>query len=163
MRLYTLGKRASWLVCIAFICVFSGCSMLKARTSGSGHAMETNQATAAENNSTANENLPYFHQVRWEGETLSLIAKWYTGDWRNWQALAEVNPWVEPNKMYTGVKVKIPRQLLKKQEPMPQDFVLSSDSEGRDGPQSIQENHGETLDSAAGAKAKGSYMEFVVP
>ena len=147
---------------MALVWTLSGCSMLKAGTSGSSRAVETNRARGAEE-TTTNENLPYFHKVRWEGETLSLIAKWYTGDWRNWQALAKVNPWVEPNNIYAGVKVKIPRQLLKNQKAMPRDFVLFSTTKGKDDSQQIQENQSETLQSPGGEKARGSYMEFVVP
>jgi hypothetical protein len=125
--------------------------------------VETNRPRAAEKTTAANENVPYFHKVRWEGETLSLTAKWYTGDWRNWQVLAKVNPWVDPDKIYAGVKVKIPCQLLKNRKAMPRDFVLSSTTKGKDTSQQIQENHRETLQSPGGETARGSYMEFVVP
>jgi hypothetical protein len=74
-----------------------------------------------------------------------------------------VNPWVEPNKIYAGIKVKIPRQLLKNQKAMPRDFVLSSTRKGKDDSQQIQKNQSETLRSPGEEKTRGSYMEFVVP
>ena len=91
-----------------------------------------------------------------------MIAKWYTGDWRNWKALAEVNPWLEPDNMFTGLKVKIPRQLLKNQKDMPREFVLSSASQEKARSQTKQVKQNEPPGSSAEAvEAKDSY--FVVP
>jgi len=66
------------------------------------------------------------HGVRWEGEALSLIAEWYTGSWRNWEAIARVNPGLDPNRIRIGDRILIPEGLLKKREPMPPDFLPSS-------------------------------------
>jgi hypothetical protein len=102
--------------------------------------------------------------VRWEGETLSLIAKWYTGDWKNWKALSEVNPWVEPNSLFVGVKIKIPRQLLKNKNRMTREFVLSYASKNKATSRTTDVSQKEaTGSSAEGGEAKGSYMQFVVP
>jgi len=126
--------------------------------------METKRLPAVEETTKSNQDLPFFHQVRWEGETLSLIAKWYTGDWRNWQALAKVNPWVEPNNMFTGMKVKIPRQLLKNQKAMPREFVLSSASQNKAGAQTKEVSQQEApAPSVAGEETKGTSIQFVVP
>ena len=32
------------------------------------------------------------HKVRYPGESVSIIAGWYTGEIDNWKVLAEVNP-----------------------------------------------------------------------
>jgi hypothetical protein len=126
--------------------------------------METKTVTAVGETTDSNENLPFFHQVRWEGETLSLIAKWYTGDWRNWKALSEVNPWVEPNNMFAGLKVKIPRQLLKNKKKMTREFVLSSAAKNKSSTGTKEVSQKETSGSAAeGGEGQGSYMQFVVP
>jgi hypothetical protein len=65
------------------------------------------------------------HTVRWPGESLSLIAKWYTGSLDNWKALAEANPELNPERITMGAKIHIPEDMLQTRDPMPQDFVTS--------------------------------------
>lgn len=65
----------------------------------------------------------YVHVVRWQGETLSSIAAWYTASWQNWGALAEVNPEVIPNRIEIGERIRIPEALLKTRNPMPAEFL----------------------------------------
>lgn len=69
---------------------------------------------------------PYYHRVRYSGETLSLIAKWYTGDFENWQALTRANPKLNPNRITAGDRIRIPRKLLHTKKPMPRSFVVGS-------------------------------------
>ena len=69
---------------------------------------------------------PYYHKVRYSGETLSLIAKWYTGDVENWQALTKANPKLNPNRITVGNTIRIPRKLLHTKKPMPRSFVVGS-------------------------------------
>ncbi len=66
---------------------------------------------------------PCVHTVRWSGETLSVIAKWYTGKFENWRALVKVNPKLNPNRIFIGSKILIPEDLVKNREPMPQEFL----------------------------------------
>jgi hypothetical protein len=70
---------------------------------------------------------PYEHTVRWTGETLSLIAQWYTGSWRNWKALADANPNLNPDRIAIGDVILIPTDLLKTQQPLPHDFVMPAE------------------------------------
>ena len=65
----------------------------------------------------------YVHRVRWQGESLSIIAAWYTGNLDNWEVLAETNPSLNPNRIFPGSKISIPQEMLKTQEPMPKEFV----------------------------------------
>lgn len=67
----------------------------------------------------------YLHSVRWQGETLSLIAQWYTGSWKNWGALADANSAINPDHLAIGDRVLIPEGLLKNRKPLPRDLVLS--------------------------------------
>ncbi len=72
----------------------------------------------------------YFtHIVKWSGETVSIIAAWYTGDIENWKILGEVmlkhHPNADIKRIYVGNKILIPESLLKTREPMPKDFVDS--------------------------------------
>jgi hypothetical protein len=66
---------------------------------------------------------PYYHSINWNGETLSIIAAWYTGNGKNWPALAKANPRLNPNLITWGDEILIPGHLLKTREPMPKAFV----------------------------------------
>jgi hypothetical protein len=65
----------------------------------------------------------YAHVVRWQNETLSFIADWYTASWQNWEALAKANPEIDPNRIEIGDEIRIPETLLKTRKPMPSDFL----------------------------------------
>ena len=62
----------------------------------------------------------YKHTVRWPGESLSLIASWYTGTSKNWHKLAKANPGLNPNRIKDGNVIMIPSSLLKTRLPLPQ-------------------------------------------
>jgi len=62
----------------------------------------------------------YKHTVRWPGESLSLIASWYTGASQNWRKLAKVNPRLNPNRIKAGNVIRIPSAMLKTRVPLPQ-------------------------------------------
>ena len=62
----------------------------------------------------------YRHTVRWPGESMSLIARWYTGSSRNWRKLAKANPRIDPNRIKKGNVIVIHTKLLKTREPLPQ-------------------------------------------
>jgi hypothetical protein len=102
----------------------------------------------------------YEHKVRWERETLSLIAKWYTGSQENWKVLAKDNPWLEPNDLSIGHKIFIPRNLLKTKKPMPRDFVLASKSKHE-----VRETKAKQGEKAGGdlTKSKAAELEYVGP
>ena len=77
----------------------------------------------------APEETYYTHTVKWSGETVSIIAAWYTGDIENWKILGEVmlrqNPNADIKRIFVGNKILIPESLMKTREPMPKDFVDS--------------------------------------
>jgi hypothetical protein len=62
----------------------------------------------------------YKHTVRWPGESLSLIASWYTGSSKNWHKLAKINPRLNPNRIKGGQVILIPTALLKTRVALPQ-------------------------------------------
>lgn len=69
---------------------------------------------------TAQHQPDYFeHTVRWRGESLSLIAKWYTGHFENWKALARANPNLNPNRIMVGNVIYIPQEMMKTKEFLP--------------------------------------------
>jgi len=67
----------------------------------------------------------YVHRVRWKGETLFIIAKWYTGSGKNWKTLSNVNPKLNPNLMIINENIFIPEDLMKSRKPMPLSFPSS--------------------------------------
>jgi len=68
----------------------------------------------------------YLHKIRWQEETLSHIAKWYTGTLKNWKAIAKANPELDPKKIDVGDTISIPEDLLISRKPMPHSFVSAS-------------------------------------
>jgi len=68
----------------------------------------------------------YLHEVRWPEETLSHIAKWYTGTVKNWKAIAKANPKLDIKKIDIGDTISIPEDLLTSRKPMPHSFVRSA-------------------------------------
>ncbi len=71
----------------------------------------------------------YKHTVRWPGESLSLIASWYTGSSKNWQKLAKANPGLNPNRIKGGHVILIPSSLLKTRAPLPQKVAAKHTSD----------------------------------
>lgn len=68
----------------------------------------------------------YLHKVQWPEETLSHIAKWYTGAINNWKTIAEANPGLDPKYIGVGDTISIPEDLLTSRKPMPRSFVRAS-------------------------------------
>ncbi len=75
----------------------------------------------------AKQQANYFeHTVRWRGESLSLIARWYTGDFENWKALALANPDLNPNRIIVGNVIYIPLEMMKTKELLPRKVAAKS-------------------------------------
>lgn len=68
---------------------------------------------------------PLVHTVRWQGESLWIIAKWYTGDGRNWETIAEANPGLDPRRIDIDDTIQVPDYLLKTRDPLPKSYVAS--------------------------------------
>jgi len=69
----------------------------------------------------------YDHTVRWRNESLSIIAKWYTGNLDNRHLLSEANPHLpDPNLIRQGDVIRIPIDIMKTKEPLPEDFVKTN-------------------------------------
>lgn len=67
---------------------------------------------------------PYIdHIVQYPGETLSIIANWYTGSGRNWELVLDANPGVDPRRIRLGDLIRIPRELLVREDAMPRSAV----------------------------------------
>lgn len=68
----------------------------------------------------------YIHTVKLPDESMSIIAKWFTGDLLNWELLAKCNPEINPNRIFLGDKIRVPRILMTRQDPMTAEFVMES-------------------------------------
>ncbi len=66
---------------------------------------------------------PVVHIVQYPKETLSIVAKWYTGEIGNLESLANANPNIDPDHLFLGNEVFIPEHLVKTREPMPKEFI----------------------------------------
>ncbi len=70
------------------------------------------------------ENQSLVHTVKWQKETLPLIAKWYTGSNQNSIAIADANPAVNHDRLIVGDTIYIPKELLKTRKPLPETFLF---------------------------------------
>jgi len=74
---------------------------------------------------------PFVHTVTHRGETLSLIAQWYTGKTSNWKAISKLNASIVPKRMPIGARITIPQELLKTTITMTKEFVTNINSKLR--------------------------------
>ena len=66
---------------------------------------------------------PVVHTVQWPGESLSIIAAWYTGHVADWKKLAEANPEINPDRIFVGDQIIIPDDILKRREAMTREHL----------------------------------------
>jgi hypothetical protein len=67
----------------------------------------------------------YTHTVRWPGENLYVISKWYTGNGENWKILARANPGLDPDRIRVGETIRVPEHIMQTKKPLPQEFIQS--------------------------------------
>ena len=65
----------------------------------------------------------YHHTVTVSGETLGIIAGWYTGDMSNWRTILSHNKGLDVQRIQIGDTVKIPENLLVRRKPLPEKQV----------------------------------------
>ena len=65
----------------------------------------------------------YVHKVRWTGETLSVIAQWYTGNQSNWEHIVKANSDLDLKRIRIDDKILIPVAMLKTRKPMPRKYL----------------------------------------
>lgn len=65
----------------------------------------------------------YTHTVRYSGETLGIIAGWYTGSSRNWESIASANPGLQPERINIGQQINIPASILVRDQPLSEEYV----------------------------------------
>ena len=65
----------------------------------------------------------YVHTVNFSGETLGIIANWYTGRPGNWRSILQHNRGLEVRRIRVGDRIRIPSQLMQTRETLSQAFV----------------------------------------
>ena len=65
----------------------------------------------------------FLHTIRWRGETLYCISRWYTGTVNNWKIIAKANPGLDPKLLTIGLNINIPEYIIINRNPLPQSFV----------------------------------------
>ncbi len=85
----------------------------------------------------------YHHTIKYSGETLWMIAHWYTGDGKNWKTLQKHNTNLRHNRLRIGDTIRIPRTLLKRSKPLPKPKVTT---QKKPTPASSTSQTGETKD-----------------
>jgi hypothetical protein len=83
----------------------------------------------------------FVHRVRFRGETLARIARWYTGTYDSWREIALVNEdLTSPNtQLKIGREVKIPSELVIHETPFPKPRRSSPQAEGgKQAPKEVQ-------------------------
>jgi hypothetical protein len=95
-------------------------------------AERTATATIEEDLGTVKESSSgdLIHRVTFNGETLRMIAKWYTGDINNTGRIARINGIERPDVLTIDQSIRIPRYLLKTTRPLPQSEVAKFSAEG---------------------------------
>jgi hypothetical protein len=66
--------------------------------------------------------VPYRHQVRFKGESIGILAEWYTGDVTNWRRVVAINKNIDPQKIEIGDVILIPRDIIIRKEPLTEEF-----------------------------------------
>jgi hypothetical protein len=117
--------------CIYIICLFSlflpyGCIPLnmtqndKQQPNRQSHSSPTKEQSK---NMKSIKQIYYVHIVRWEGESLSAISRWYIGNYKYWRLLAKHNPELDPYNIHIGDRVWIPKDKMKVFRQMPEEFI----------------------------------------
>ncbi len=113
------------------ILICSGCAPktskdMELRPTQEQEQKQEHPQTVYEKGDTAIPTGYYVHTVKLPGESLSIIAKWFTGDLNNWNKLTKYNPKINPNRIHLGDKIKIPRRMMTRHSPITLQFVEES-------------------------------------
>lgn len=66
--------------------------------------------------------VPYRHKVKYRGESIGILAEWYTGDITNWQKVVAINKNIDPEKIEIGDIILIPKELIIRKESLTEEF-----------------------------------------
>jgi len=118
----------TFLLCLSLFFICAGCAP---KSPQSSEKFIDFPEAVYEKGDEAAPNGYYVHTVKLPNESISIIAKWFTGDLRNWEKLAKHNPTINPNRIFLGDKIRIPRNLMTRQDPLTLEFVEQSQPKPR--------------------------------
>lgn len=108
-------------VCVCTIFILYGCAPIQPDTEKIDSLPEEK---ITDTTVSSPRQIQYFiHTIKWPGENIVVISKWYTGSENNWLKIIESNPAVDPKQIKIGASILIPEALLKTHEPMPRSYL----------------------------------------
>jgi hypothetical protein len=115
------GKRV--LMVVVAVCCLTACSAFKPKVDSPSPDSQAPPRTAAPSQATYLGVPCYLHKVRWPEESLSAIARWYTGSTRNANILAQMTPNLKGDDLRPGDVIFIPQELSRRTEPMSRSYA----------------------------------------
>ncbi|GEM_PF-5739215 len=113
------------LFCLSYL--FAGCIVnerfSRKRTKPAQHHHTNRLQNNGIKNKKNRKQTYYIHTVKYEGESLSLISKWYLGNFKDWKLLSRYNPELDPDNIHVGDRVRIPKKRMKTFKPMPETLL----------------------------------------
>ena len=103
------------------------------------------------------------HVVKYSGETLGLIADWYTGKVTNWSAIAKYNGNLKPERIHIGQVIRIPRNMVVKDSPLPREEVSRALARGRKAAEENALQQGTMMPGDPGAVQTGTAADLQIP
>jgi len=107
----------------------------------------------------------FIHTIEHPGESLWIIANWYTGDGAQWKTLLEQNPELNPYGLQLGDKISIPEDLLTNSKPLPRRVVQAAQTQlaRRIEPASGKEVSDSEVEVEAAPQAEVVQVEYIDP
>jgi hypothetical protein len=117
----TRSSIVNW-ICVCFLFSLYGCAPIQPKTEEIDFLPEDK----AEGISVAlPERRYYTHKIKWAGENVARISRWYTDSESNYLQIIQANPTIDPKRIQIGDSILIPEDIMKTHEPMPQDHLRS--------------------------------------
>jgi hypothetical protein len=116
-----LGRRALLLLLAAFC--LTACTAFKPKVDPVDPGSQASSRKVAPDRATYLGVPCYLHKVHWPEESLSAIARWYTGSTRNARILAKVTPNLRDDDLRPGDVVFIPQELSRRTAPMTRSYA----------------------------------------
>ncbi len=110
--------------CLASLSICSGCTPMQKWLQPQHKDMQKNQKIRHPDINKVQKIKLYQYTIRWPGETLSIISKWYTGSVNNWKIIALTNPKIHANSLGIGTILLIPADIVIRHQSMPQTFLI---------------------------------------
>lgn len=116
-------KLLMWTLVVLMAAGLTGCAALKPEV-GPINARSELPPRKVEMQRITYLGVPCFlHEVRWPEESLSAIARWYTGSENNARILAKVTPNLRETDLRKGDVIFIPLELSRRSDPLPRSYA----------------------------------------